>query len=174
VQVALNYLINGGIEMHAIHHIQRHLWAGVLLLAVLLPALVGCDSKQPSVEMKQETSNKAVTDAKEEVTEAASAVKEASSEMVEDFNKDVDAKLTELDKQGDVLSEKAAQVKGEAKTEFQETIATLDKEKKALRQQLAEAKSTTVDSVDGLKREIEDALLKLEEKYKKAQDRFST
>lgn len=160
--------------MHAIHHIQRHLWAGVLLLAVLLPALVGCDSKQPSGEMKQETSKKAVTDAKEEVTEATSAVKEAASEMVDDFSKGIDAKLTELDKQGDALSEKSTQVKGEAKTEFQETIATLDKEKKALRQQLAEAKSTTVDSADGLKKEIEDALLKLEEKYKKAYDRFST
>jgi exonuclease VII large subunit len=158
--------------MHVTHHIKRSLWAGMLILALLPPALVGCDSKQPSEEVKQESS-KAVTNAKEEVTEAASAVKEAASEIVDGFSKGIDAKLTELDKQGEALTQKAAQAKAEAKAEFQETIATLDKEKQALRQRLAEAKSATVDGADALKKDIEDTLLKLEEKYRKARDRFS-
>lgn len=158
--------------MQVIHHIKRYVWAVVLLPAMLLPALVGCDSKQPSDKVKQETS-KAVTEAKDTVTEAASAVQEAASGVADDFQKGIATKLTELDKQGEALTQKAAQAKAETKAEFQETIATLQKEKQALRQRLAEAKSTVGDKAGALKKEIEDALLALEEKYKQARDRFS-
>lgn len=158
--------------MHVDHHIERFLCSGLLLMTLLIPVLAGCDSKQPSEQGKQETS-KAVTNAKEEVTEAAGAVKDAAVDLVEGFRKGIDVKLTELDKQEEALKQKAAQAKSDVKADIQVTIANLEKEKQALRQRLAKLKTASADRAGDWRTEIDNALLKLEQEYKKARDRFS-
>lgn len=158
--------------MHIVYYIKRARWSGALVLLLLL-VQIGCDSKQPSEQATAETS-KAVTDAKEEGAEVASTVKEDASKMVEDFQKNIEVKLSELDKQEEALTQKAAQVEADAKAEYHETLTALQEEKQALQQRFSEMTSAAVDKTGTVQTEIEDAILQLEKKYRKALDQFST
>lgn len=158
--------------MHIVYYIKRTRWSWALVLVLLL-VQTGCDSKQPSEPATGETS-KAVNDAKEEVAEVGSTVNETAPKTVEDFQKDIEVKLTDLDKQEEALTKKAAKVTAGMKAEYQKTHAALQEEKQALRQRFSEMTSTAVDRMDTVQTEIEDAILQLEEKYRKALDQFTT
>lgn len=158
--------------MHIVYYIKRARWSWALVL-VLLVVQTGCDSKQPSEPATGEIS-KAVTDAKEEVAEVGSTVNEEASKMVEDFQTNIEVKLSELDKQEEALTQKAAQVEADAKAEYHKTFTALQEEKQALRQRFSEMTSSAVDKTDTVQTEIGDAILQLEEKYRNALDQFST
>ena len=137
--------------------------------------LVGCD-RGDSVSRTGNQNSPAQTStskAEKEVKEALNAVTEAASDKLDNFEKGIDARLAELDKQSDALKQKAMTAKTDIKAEIQETAAKLDENKRLLRRQLSELQSASGKRVDDLEKETDKTLRELEQSYQQAVDRFN-
>ena len=148
------------------------LWFPIISLTL---ALAGCDSGDTVGRTDNQNSSpqKATSKAEEEVKEAVDAVTEAASDKLDDFQKGIDARLAELDKQADALKQKAMTAKAEVKADIQGTTAKMDENKRLLRRQLSELQSASGKRVDELKKETDKTIRELEQSYQQAIERFS-
>ena len=90
----------------------------------------------------------------------------------EGYKKQVEENLNALDKKLDELKEKAAEVKGDAKKEFDKEITDLQKKQKAAKKKWNELKSARAKQWEKLKSEMTTAVQELEKSYDKVISRF--
>ena len=83
----------------------------------------------------------------------------------DDYVKAVDAKLAEFDQNFDGLDARAKEMSGTAKRDFNDSIAALRDQRKAVSQKLDDLKGVSVESWMTLKGEVDAAMAGLERSY---------
>ena len=83
----------------------------------------------------------------------------------DDYVKAVDAKLAEFDQNFDSLDARAKEMSGTTKRDFNDSIAALRDQRKAVSQKLDDLKSVSVESWMTLKGEVDAAVAGLERSY---------
>jgi hypothetical protein len=108
---------------------------------------------------------------KEVQKKAAAAVKaltDFAKQKNDEFSKQVETQLSELDRKIRELNGKVAEMGQDASQELKDMVEQMSRQSEAAREKLAELGSTTGESVEAIKESIEEQVDNLEETYQKA------
>ncbi len=110
----------------------------ILMLGVLLTAS-GCERKPADRTDGKVTSE----DGRRDAGQTANAAAEFSQQTKEEFRKNLDARLNEMDAKIVKLREKGRDLEGQAKAEWDRTVANLETKRDATRAKLSEVGHST-------------------------------
>lgn len=131
-----------------------------LVLPLLVLTLAG-----PSLATTKE-------EVKEKTVEAAEAVADYSKDQKEQFQKEMETKLGDLNAEIKELKANASQVSGEAKKEMKEKIGALEAKQAEMKKDLAKLKKSSGKAWVEMKRGVSNAWDSLSDSYKKAKAEF--
>ena len=137
-----------------------------LTLCVLSLFLVGCGNQNGPAPVSSE---KQVTaeDVKKEVGEAVDTAKEFTMQKRDEYAKQIQQQLTELNGKIAALETKGAQLKDDAKQKWNERLKNLKQNRDQVSQQLEEFNKSSADAWEGLKRDLDIAWNNLKQAYDK-------
>ncbi len=139
----------------------------ILMLAGLLTAL-GCEQKPADRTPGKVTSEDVRRDAGKAVTTAA----EYSLQTKEEFQKDLDARLNELDAKIAKLREKGHDLKDQAKAKWDQKMAELAKKRDAARAKLAEVGQSSGEAWKDVQKGAQSAWDDLDKAFRDASREF--
>jgi len=139
----------------------------MFLLAGLLAAS-GCERKPPDGTPGKVTSEDVRRDAGEAVDTAA----EFSQQTKEEFQKNLDARLNELDAQIAVLREKGRDLKDQAKANWDQKMADLETKRAAARAKLDEVAQSSAESWKDVQKGAQSAWDELDKAFREASREF--
>jgi len=141
-----------------------------LIVLAAAAVLAGCDQNRPSSsETKPDTT---AQDVKKETSEALNTTKDYVVENKDQFIASANQKLQALDAEISRLSERAADLKDDAKTEADKTVAALKEKRGVASQKLDELKQSGKETWNGIKAGFEKAMTELENAYEQTKSKF--
>jgi len=144
---------------------SRFLW--MLMVAGLL-ALIGCEQKPADRTPGKVTSEDVRRDAGHAINTAA----EYSQQTKEEFQKNLDARLNELDAKIAKLREKGRNLKDQAKTNWDQKMAELETKRDAARAKLAEVGHSSADAWKDVQKGDQSAWDDLDKAFRNAAQEF--
>jgi len=137
-----------------------------LVTAVLFLVVLGaCDNPEQGGNASKGVSSREV---QEKATAAVKALTDFAKQKNDEFRKQVDAQLAELDDNIRKLNAKVAELGADASQELKDMVDEMGKQSEDTRQQLAELGSAASERVEGLKESINKQVGDLQESYDKA------
>jgi TolA-binding protein len=143
----------------------RSVW--ILMLAVLFAAL-GCERNPADRTHGKVTSEDVRRDAGQAVETAA----EYSQQTKEEFQKKLEAQLTELDAKIAKLREKGRDLKDEAKVKWDRKMTDLEKKREAARAKLAEVGHSSAEAWKDVRKGAQSAWDELDKSFRDASREF--
>lgn len=111
-------------------------------------------------------------DIKQKATETVSTVADYSKEQKEEFQKDMEAKLSDLGAEISQLKSTVSETSGEAKKDLNEKIAALEAKQSEVKKDLAKLKKSSGKAWSEMKTGVSKAWDALSDSYKKAKAEF--
>ena len=111
-------------------------------------------------------------DVQQKTADAASAAVDYSKEQKEQFQKDMEGKLSDLKQEIAEMKEAASKKTGAAKTEMKEQIASLEKKQDGIKKDLSKMKKSSGKAWAEMKTGMSKAWDSLADSYKKAKAEF--
>lgn len=145
----------------------------VWLAATLCSALLACGTPQQATE-EEPAEEVSAADVQEEMQEAAEALKAYSFEQKEEFEEWGEEQLAQIDTQLTQLRERTDELGEEARREWEDTLANLESERRALDTTLQTALDSTSDSWNELQIGFSKASETLGESIRRAADELET
>ncbi|QDT40737.1 hypothetical protein Pan241w_07950 [Gimesia alba] len=142
---------------------MRNLTPCFLSLSLLLVACENQNSPAPVSSEKKVTSE----DVKKEIGEAVDTTKEFTKEKRDEYARQINQKLDDLNKKIAELEAKGDKLKEDAKTKWNERLKNLKQNRDQMSQQLEEFNKSSADAWDGLKRDLDIAWTNLKQAYDK-------
>ena len=139
----------------------------VLLLAGLV-AVVGCERKPADRTAGKVTSEDVRRDAGQTVNSAV----EFSQQAKEEFQKKLDARLKNMDAEIAKLNEKGRDLKGEAKTKWDQKLADLEPKRDAARAKLAEVGKSSAEAWKDVQKGAQSAWDEMDKAFRDASQEF--
>ncbi len=131
--------------------------------------LAACSSWDKSVEEKK--GRVTAEDVKRETGEALETTRAYTLQQRDEFLKEMDVKLKQLDRQIDELKVKAKVARAQSKAELEEQINQLEKERDTARRKLEELRASGAEKWKDLKSQAEIAMNDLENSVKQVTSR---
>ena len=144
---------------------SRFVW--MLMLAVLL-AVIGCERKPADRTPGKVTSE----DVRRDADQAAKTAAEYSQQTREEFQKKLEAQLTELDAKVAKLREKGGSLKDKAKVNWDQTMVELETKRDAARANLAEVGHSSAEAWKDVKKGAQSAWDELDKAFRDASREF--
>jgi hypothetical protein len=144
---------------------SRCVW--FLMVAGLITA-IGCEGKSPDQPSGKVTSDDVRGDTKQAVDTAA----EFSQQSRDEFQKKIEAQLTELDAEITKLREKGRDLKDQAKVDWDRKLADLETKREAARVKLAEVGHSSAEAWKDVKQGAQSAWDDLEKAFQDASREF--
>lgn len=138
---------------------------GVLMVAAVAILLAACGSQSDTAEKKTEVTGEDVT---RETTEAVQTTQAFLAQQKEEYEKQVRAKLDELDAQVDELQAKAKAEATETKVELKEALEDFRRKREAAQKDLEKLEDAAVEGWEQMKAGMANAMEELERAYEKA------
>jgi len=132
---------------------------------LLLLALVACESPNQGGKTSGGVSAKEV---QEKAAAAVKAFTDFAKQKNDEFRKQMEAQLAELDENIRKLNAKVAELGADASQELKDVIDKMGKQSEETRQRLAELGSASGESLEALKEKINKRVGDLKESYEKA------
>jgi Skp family chaperone for outer membrane proteins len=127
---------------------------GILSLAISAAMLpIGCETKTPSTKPPEPK----IANAKEKIGEAADATIAVAKAKRDEYARDMQKKLDELDAKHKALEKRAAEAKGDAKRDLDEKVKTANAKRDAAAKKLDELKEASHDRWEKVKDGFESA-----------------
>jgi TolA-binding protein len=139
----------------------------MLMLAGLFTAS-GCERKPADPTSGKVTSEEVRGDAGQAVETAA----ELAQQTKEEFQKSLDARLTELDAEIDKLREKGRDLKDEAKADWDRRMADLETKRDAARAKLTELRDASAEAWKDVQKGAQSAWRDLDNAFRDASRKF--
>ena len=139
--------------------------SGVLTVATVAILLAACGSQSDTAEKKTEVTGEDVT---RETTEAVQTTQAFLAQQKEEYEKQVRAKLDELDAQVDELQTKAKIEATETKAELKEALEDFRRKREAAQKDLEKLEDAAVEGWEQMKAGMANAMEELEQAYEKA------
>jgi len=141
-----------------------------LIALAAAAALAGCDQNRPS--SSETKPNTTAQDVKKETSEALNTTKDYVVENKDQFIASANQKLQALDAEISRLSERAADLKDDAKTEADKTVVALKEKRGVASQKLDELKQSGKETWNDIKAGFEKAMTELENAYEQTKSKF--
>lgn len=138
------------------------------LMLVGLIAPLGCDRSSSDRTPENVTSQ----DVRRDAAEAANTTAEYSQQAKEEFQQKLDAQLSELDAKIATLREKGADLKDDAKANWEQTMADLETKRDAARAKLAEVGSASAEAWKDVRKGAQSAWDELDRAFRDASQKF--
>ena len=139
----------------------------VLLLAGLV-AVVGCEQKPADRTPGKVTSE----DVRRDAGQAVNTAVEFSQQAKEEFQKNLDARLKNMDAEIAKLREKGRDLKGEAKVKWDQKLADLETKRDAARAKLAEVGQSSAEAWKDVQKGAQSAWDELDKAFQDASREF--
>ena len=137
-----------------------------LLLGLLLVSYLGaCENQDRDGNSSSGISSKEV---QEKAAAAVKALTDFAKQKNDEFSKQVETQLAELDRKIRELNGKVAELGQDAGQELKDVVEQMNQQSEATREKLAELGSATGESVEAIKENIQEQVGNLEETYQKA------
>ncbi|QDV48864.1 sll1863 family stress response protein [Gimesia fumaroli] len=148
---------------------MRNLTPCLLSLSLLL---VACENQSPSDSAPVE---KKVTgdDVKKEVGEAIDTAKDFTAQKKDEYAKQINKKLADLNVKIEEMQAKGAKLKDDAKAKWDEKMKDLEAKRAELNEKLEQVKDSSADAWAGLKKDIESAWDNLKKSFDDAEEQIS-
>lgn len=142
-----------------------------LIMAVLIlsiPLFTGCENRKEATPKETVTTE----DVKKEVGEAFETAAEFTQQQKEEYQREVERRIMEIDSKLQDIETRADMLKEEARNELNKEIENLEKKKADAKQKLAQLKSATGTAWEDIKTGLDKAFEDMDEAYQKAISRF--
>jgi len=163
----------GGLKMKSKAFIR------VLTALFAVTLLFACGEKKESKAPVSDTQSKMETTAKEvtqETKDAMETVKDYAADQKEQYITMINTKLKDYDRKIDDLMSQAATkalaLKGQAKDNWEKSVATLGEKQDVVALKIAELKSAGGDTYESAKSDVDSALNELADAYDKIRSQF--
>jgi TolA-binding protein len=143
----------------------------VVLVAVFLCAgvSVSCSEKKQSAEKEKKVTS---GDVEQKAKEAAETTVQYSTQKKNEYQRKIEGELREFNKKLDEMKEKAADLKGDAKSDFDRTMNELREKQSTAASEVEELKAKSGKAWEDLKAKTDEAVQDLKDAYDKAASRF--
>ena len=138
------------------------------LMLVGLLAPLGCDRSSPDRTPDNVTSQ----DVRRDAAQTANTTAEFSQQTKEEFQQKLDAQLNELDAKIATLREKGADLKDDAKANWEQTMADLETKRDAARAKLGEVGSASAEAWKDVQKGAQSAWDELDKAFRDASQKF--
>jgi uncharacterized phage infection (PIP) family protein YhgE len=139
-----------------------------LLSAAVLASCTGCAEPPVTHAVQKVTAE----DVRRDTEKAADTAAQAATQAREDFEKRLKSGLAELDTELAKLREKGRTLKDEAKSRWEEKMATLSAKREAARKKLEELGTSTGEAWERLEKGAQSALDELQKAFQEAAKEF--
>ncbi|MEX2493881.1 MAG: hypothetical protein WD425_19230 [Nitrospirales bacterium] len=145
---------------------------GMMPLAIGLVLIFSACEDQHTPPISQDGISE--NEMKEEVREATEAVKSYTKEKMADYQRRIKVQLQDLDRKQKELEQKAMETEKEIQAEMQEVIENLRTQKEEMKTQLHKLSIATEETWKEMKRNSEQDLENLMERYNRALEKISS
>lgn len=135
---------------------------GVLILA-------GCKAKEEPAKTEKPAT---VEEVKKEAGEAVQKATAYTTQQMDEYRKQAEAKLKDYDKKIDELQARAEKMKKEARAEFDEQMSELKKKREAASKKLEELQTASGKAWEDAKSGLDSVMDDMEKAYREAASRF--
>ncbi|HBL23633.1 MAG TPA: hypothetical protein DDZ40_05910 [Deltaproteobacteria bacterium] len=135
---------------------------GVLILA-------GCKAKEEPAKTEKPAT---VEEVKKEAGEAVQKATAYTTQQMDEYRKQAEAKLKDYDKKIDELQARAEKMKKEARAEFDEQMSELKKKREAASKKQEELQTASGKAWEDVKSGLDSAMDDMEKAYREAAARF--
>lgn len=136
--------------------------SGVLLLLLL----GACESQDQSGQGSGKVSSKEV---QEKTAAAVKALSDFAQQKNQEFRRQMEGQLKELDQKIRELNRQVAELGAEASDDLKDMVERMSKQSEAARKKLGELASATGESVESMQQDIEEKVSELKKSYEKAE-----
>jgi TolA-binding protein len=140
----------------------------LLALACCLPLLSCTRSGTPATPRGTVTAE----DVRREAREAGQAALALAQQKKQEYQKQIEDELSDLDRQIEKLKAQANEAQAEARAKLQAEIAGLEQKKAAARKELDRVKAASAEAWEDMKEGVNAAMENLRKAYQQARTRF--
>lgn len=152
----------------------------LLVVVTAVAFSVACEREKESSTGKEPSASSSTAtgvtagDVTDKAGEAASAAAAYSKKKAEEFRRELEDKLADLDKKIDAMKERGSELSEQAKKEWQEQMDAVAEQRKALRSMLDELGAASAEAWGDVKTGAQKAWNDLQAAYNKAAERFGS
>lgn len=137
------------------------------IVGVSLVLILGaCESQDQSGQSSKTVSSKEV---QEKTAAAVKALTDFAQQKNQEFRRQMEGQLKELDQRIRELNKQVAELGAEASDDLKDMVEKMSKQSEAARKKLGELASATGESAESLQQDIQEQVGELQKKYEKAE-----